>query len=350
MKPTGQDVTCYCSSKGRYFTTLPSFMLAITMQTVKPAKFILYDDNAKDMIDLRESSVYKNIFAMFEVQGIKWEVLFGEGKGQVKNHQKALEACTTEWIWRCDDDAIPEPTCLEKMLDAVTDEKIGAVGGLVLHPTHISDLGSLASAQIEDVDIGLNPQWYKFKGMLNVDHLYSTFIYRKAAGLHGYNKDLSPVGHNEETLFSYEMKRNGWTLLITSEAVTWHLREASGGIRSFNARPELWEQDKQIFRVKLKEWGVKLSKYRFVVLDSGMGDHMVFKKVLQKMKKKFPDEKIVVACCYPEIFKDDNVKLITIGDAKSYFGNIDQFNIYKMMWDKKWTGPMELAFQEMYLK
>jgi hypothetical protein len=347
---SGEQVTCYCSTKGRYFTTLPSFMLAVATQTVKPSKFILFDDNANERIDLREISIYKNIFALMTVQGIKWEVQFGEGKGQVKNHQRALDMATTEWIWRCDDDAIPEYNCLEKMLEAVEDEKTGAVGGLVLHPTHFADLGNLASAEIEDVDLGLNPQWYVFKGKLNVDHLYSTFLYRKVAGVHGYENRLSPVGHNEETMFTYQMKMAGWNLFVTSDAVTWHLREQTGGIRSFHKNPELWEHDKQIFRARLKEWGVTLRKFRFVVLDSGLGDHIVFKKVLQKMKRKFPDDKIVVACCYPDIFKGDNVKLVGIGDAKAYFGNLDPFNIYKFMWDKQWKQPLEDAFVEMYLK
>jgi hypothetical protein len=75
----------------------------------------------------------------------------------------------------------------------------------------------------------------------------------------------------------------------------------------------------------------------------------VFKKVLQTMKKKYPQDKIVVACCYPDLFKDDDVKLISIADAKSYFGNLDPYNIYKWMWDRNWTKSLEEAFRGMYI-
>jgi hypothetical protein len=342
---SGSEVTAYVSTKNRYFTTLPSCLLAIAMQTVKPAKIIIYDDG--DKIDLRQISLYQNIFAMFTRNGIDWEVKFGEGKGQVLNHQKALEDCKSEWIWRLDDDNIAESKALEKMLEVITDDVV-AVGGLVLHPTHFTSLNSLASSAIEDVDLGLNPQWYSFNGVLSVDHLYSTFIFRKSAAKHGYCMKLSPVGHNEETMFTYQMKRAGGTLLVTSGAVTWHLRSNEGGIRSYKD-PSLWEHDKKIFIEQLKEWKVVPNKYRFAVLDSGMGDHYVFKKVLQKMKQIYKNEKIIVACCYQDIFKDDKVKTISIADAKTYFGNIDKFNIYKFMWDRNWNKSLELAFQEMYL-
>jgi glycosyltransferase involved in cell wall biosynthesis len=321
-------VTAYTSTKDRYFTTLPSCLISLATQTVKPNHIWIFDDGEQK--DLRKYPIYENIFAMFDTLGIQWKVIFGERKGQVLNHQKALEQAETEWIWRVDDDNVVENNALEKMLEVVQDD-IGAVGGLVLHPTHNKNNAELASSAIEDVDLGLNIQWWKFKGVKEVDHLYSTFIYRKEAGKHGYCMELSPVGHSEETLFSYQIKRNGWRLLVNPEAVTWHLRENSGGIRSY-ANAQLWEHDKQIFRSKLKEWGIKLNKHKFFVLENGLGDHLAFKKLLPEIRETFKDFKLVIAVCYPEVFENEkDIKLVSIQQAKTYFGKIDQFNIYKFM-------------------
>jgi len=72
---------------------------------------------------------------------------------------------------------------------------VGAVAGLVLDPK--SDIGEnkLASNKIENIFVGLNEQWGRgFTEVKEVDHLYSTFLYRKEAGKHGYEQSLSRVG------------------------------------------------------------------------------------------------------------------------------------------------------------
>jgi hypothetical protein len=339
-------VTAYTSTKDRYFTTLPSCLISLATQTVKPNHIWIFDDGEQK--DLRKYPIYENIFAMFDTLGIEWKVIFGERKGQVLNHQKALDQAETEWLWRVDDDNFVEHNALEKMLEVVKDD-VGAVGGLVLHPTHNKNNAELASSAIEDVNLGLNVQWWKFKGVKEVDHLYSTFIYRKEASQHGYCMELSPVGHTEETLFSYQIKRNGWRLLVNSEAITWHLRENSGGIRSFNNQ-KLWEHDKEIFNSKLKEWGVVLNKHKFVVLKNGLGDHLAFKTLLPELKKQYKNHKLIFAVCYPEVFiNEKDIKLISIAQAETYFGNLDRFNVYKWLWDnpkKKWT--LIDAYRQLY--
>lgn len=340
------EVTAYVSTRNRYYTTLPACLISIATQSRKPKEVFIFDDG--DRLDLRNIPIYKNIFAMFDQNGIKWHVVFGEGKGQVLNHQKALGLATTEWLWRLDDDNVAEKDALEKML-AVAGDDVGAVGGLVLHPTHMSNVSDLASNAIEDVYLGLNIQWYRFEGVKEVDHLYSTFIFRREAGSHGYCKELSPVGHHEETMFTYQMKMRGWKLLVTPEAVTWHLREGTGGIRSYTDH-SLWDGDMKVFAKKLKEWGVRIADYKFIVLDNGIGDHFAFKKALKEIKEKFKECKFVLAVCYPEVFYDDHdLHLISINSAKNYFGNLDSFNIYKWMWDNNWDKSMVDAFRKMYL-
>ncbi len=340
-------VTATISTKDRYFTTLPLAIFAIANQTHKVDRLILFDDGEQK--DLRKESLYTNLFSLLDKKGIKWEVVFGAREGQVANHQKALQLAKTEWIWRLDDDNAPEPDCLEKLLK-VADKKTGAVGGLVPFSTMSTNPMKLASNKIEDIYLGLNKQWFRHEGVNEVDHLYSTFIFRRRAAGQGYCDELSQVGHREETIFTYEMRRAGWKLLINPEATTWHFREASGGIRS-TKDAGLWRHDEKVFSLKLKEWGVKPTPIKLMVLNGGLGDHIAFKMILPEIKEKFKGSRMILACCYADMFKGEGVEIISIGDAMA-MTNIEQFNIYKWMWDRAWDKKGKAivdAYREMYL-
>ncbi len=334
-------ITAYISTKDRYFTSLPLAIMSIAMQTHKPDKFVLYDDGEQK--DLRGDNLYQNMFMILDDKKIKWEVIFGKRQGQVANHQHAVDNCTTEWLWRLDDDDYAEPTCLENLLHHAKN-KVGAVGGLVIHPNYNCDMPSYASNKIKDVFSYPTIQWYKHKGVSEVDHLYSTFIYRKEAAKHGYCRELSRVGHREETLFTYEMTRNGWKCLVEPKAITWHLRSKFGGIRNDNYR--LWEHDDEVFLNKLRSYNIEPKFVKLIVLDNGLGDHLAFKQILPEMKAKYKD--LVLAVCFPEVFKDDGVELISISDAKSR-DNIDKYSIYKWAWDNNWKSSLVDAYRKLYL-
>jgi GT2 family glycosyltransferase len=337
------NVTAVVSTKDRYFTTLPHLLVSIALQTVKPDKLIIYDDGEHK--DLRAEPLYQNLFLMLQQKGIAWEVKFGGRLGQVRNHQASIKDATTDWIWRLDDDNVAEPNCLEQLLKN-TSNGAGAVGGLVLDPKWNQARNSLASNKIEDIFLGLNIQWFKWEGIKEVDHLYSTFIYRRDAAKHGYCLELSRVGHREETIFTYEMKRAGWKLLVDSAAITWHMRADTGGIRA-GSDISMWQYDDNIFRRKLREWDIKLREAKVIVLDSGLGDHLVFKKVLPAIKKKYKD--VILSVCYPQVFKEDtDVTLISIAEAKQMM-DIDSHNIYKWMAERNWGESIEEAYRRMFL-
>ena len=224
-------ITASISTRNRYFTTLPLCLTAIANQTRVPDELIIFDDG--EHLDLRNESVYDNIFNHLTKRGVNWKVEFGSGEGQVKNHQKTLEIASHELIWRIDDDNVPEANVLETLYNEMT-KKTGAIGGLVLDPKNDMRPNKLASSKIDDIFVGLNEQWYPHEKntIKSVDHLYSTFLFRKEAAKHGYEMTLSPKGFREETIFTYEMKRAGWDLLITPHCVTWHYQQPVGGIRS----------------------------------------------------------------------------------------------------------------------
>jgi hypothetical protein len=171
-------------------------------------------------------------------------------------------------------------------------------------------------------------QWDYIHEKKEVDHLHCSFLYR--AGVHDYNLGLSPVGFREETLFTYGLKQKGFKVLVVPDVVTWHLKNPAGGIRE--SQELMYHKDESIFRNHLA--------YRnntIVVLDCGMGDHVVFQKILHSIKNP------VVFSCYPEL-----VPGRSIAEAVHLFGDISYFNVYQKMEQWHWTDSLEKAFKKLY--
>jgi glycosyltransferase involved in cell wall biosynthesis len=246
-------VSVYVSTKNRYYTTLIPCLISIMNQTKKVDELLIFDDS-DDQLDLRNDHTYSCIFRTLDQKGISWKFIFGEKKGQVLNHQKALYECKNEWLWRLDDDEIAEQDALEKMSSIIQDNT-GAVGCLILDPqTNIQSLPpNISDNKIKDILCGQNIQWYKFHDIKEVEHLYSSFIFRKEAMKGCYCDKLSEVGHREESIATHNLYRKGFKLLINPNTIIWHWRNPQGGIRSYQDE-KYWRHDEEIFHQKLKEW------------------------------------------------------------------------------------------------
>jgi GT2 family glycosyltransferase len=318
-------VLCSISTKNRYDTFLPLAIQSVINQTRLPDKLVIFDDNDNPK-DTREDPKYRYLFSLLDKKNIAWEVIFAAKKGQHHNHQIA-NRMRYDWVWRVDDDNSPEQNVLENLCSHVADD-VGAIAGSVLTP----DWGTLsvnATGRIEDIDFEPNIQWGKIYEVKEVDHLHCSFLYR--AGIVDYNLGLSKVAHREETLFTYQLKQKGYKNLVVPNTVTWHAKSSTGGIRSDNSK-EMYEHDEHIFRNTL---GIK--DKTVVVLDCGMGDHIVFKHVLPHIKNP------VVFSCYPNIIPGRS-----IAEAIHLYGNIDAYNIYRKMDEWNWIDSLENAFRKLY--
>jgi len=337
-------VTCYVSTKDRY-PLLSQTLLSVALQSVKPNGLIIFDDSdepprSADAL-VQRYPVYASVFQLFQEYGIPWQVVYGQKKGQHFNHQTAQEIAKTPWLWRIDDDEVAEPDCLAKLLGRVG-IGVGAVGGLVLSPSPLPCPPDAANL-ITNLDLP-NVQWFKQPSkLLEVDHLHSTFLYRR--GVADYELSLSPAAHREETLFSYSIKRKGFKVLVDTSAVTWHFRAPTGGIRSHHD-PGFWNHDENVFCQRLLDWGVVTPRpEKIIVLDCGRGDHLIVKKLLPRIKEKYPD--VILATCFPEIFNGE-VPQISIGEARRNLGNLENHGIYKWCIDHGWKGNLVEAFEKMY--
>jgi SAM-dependent methyltransferase len=321
-----EKILCCLPTKGRYFTTLPMVIEAIANQTQKPDKLIIFDDNDEPK-DVRNEYIYQHLFWILDSKKIEWEWLFAGKKGQHHIHQMA-NTMGFDWVWRCDDDAIPESNVLET-LASYRHDSIGAIGGSVINPPNLPTFYE-STGLIQNIDSEHNIQWGMIREPKQVEHLYSTFLYR--AGIHDYNLGLSRVAHREETLYTNGIYQKGYKLLVVPNAITWHLKNPQGGIRS-ESKKEMYEHDEQIFRNI-----VGLSDKTIVVLNCGLGDHIVFNSILNDIKNP------IVFGCYPDV-----IPCRSIAEAEHLFGDIDQWNIYKKMCEWNWTGPLQDAFRKLYL-
>lgn len=332
-------VTIGIPTKNRY-DKLVMTLQALAFQMHQEMHIIIIDDS-DNPTDLRTIPVYQNVFELFNAHGITFELEYGQKRGQHLSHQRIQEKATTDWIWRIDDDEIPEPDVLHALLfNALTWPNVGAVGGLVLHPNP-ADLPTTCVSSITDPN--QNVQWFRHpvEHTFEVDHLHSTFLYRR--GVVKYNPFLSPAAHREETLFTYDLKRQGLRILVDTSVKTWHFRDGQGGIRS-HMNPQFWEDDEKLFISKLAEWGVTGDTTKYIVLDAGRGDHILVKSLLPRLKEKYP--KIVAATCYRDIFNGD-IEQISIAEARMRLGNLDRFNVYRWCQEHNWTGELAGAYEKM---
>jgi cellulose synthase/poly-beta-1,6-N-acetylglucosamine synthase-like glycosyltransferase len=319
-------VLCSVATRGRYLTTLPLVLNAVINQTRPVDKLVVFDDNDEPK-DMRKEMIYSYFFQMLNAKGIEWEWLFAEKKGQHHIHQRA-NLMGYDLVWRCDDDAIPEPNVLENLIKHF-DRRVGAVGGSVLTPPYMPDTSS-STGRIDDIDNEPNIQWGVIDASRNVDHLHCTFLYR--AGIADYNLGLSRVAHREETLFTYSLAQKGWQIKVVPNAVTWHMKNPEGGIRS-ETKAELYEHDERIFR--------NILEYRdktIVVLNCGLGDHVVFSHVLPAI----PNAEVFT--CYPEVVPGKS-----IAEAEHLFGDLSPYNVYQKMDQWRWKDSLEKAYRKLYL-
>lgn len=319
------NILCSISTRGRYHTTLPMALMSVANQTMLPDKLVVFDDN-DEPIDVREIQHYEYIFQILDLKGIQWEWLFAQKKGQHYNHEMANNM-GYKWVWRLDDDTVAEANTLETLFSHTNDE-VGAVGGSVLTPPIM--YGIQATGKIENIDNEPNMQWGVISEKKEVDHLHCSFLYR--AGIANYCLSLSKVAHREETIFTYDLVRKGFKNYIVPNAITWHLKNKEGGIR--DGQMEMFAHDEHIFRSRME-----FADKTIVVLDCGMGDHIVFKHVLPDIKNP------VVFTCFPDI-----VPGRSIAEAYQMLGDLGQYNIYGAMDRWQWKGSLEDAFRKMYVK
>jgi GT2 family glycosyltransferase len=325
-------VLCSIPTRERY-DVLMLCLQAVACQQTPPDKVIIYDDTpAETRQDIRTDPIGRYVLPLLNRFGIEWEVVFTPGKGQHIAHQMANDS-GYDFVWRLDDDTIPEPDVLRRLLAYMT-EGVGAVGGAVYEMGAVSVGHATTMAQFFT---DCTTQWAPDHGTYEVEFIYSSFLYR--AGIVDYKHNMSPAAFHEETIFTHRLFRAGYRLIVDTSIKTHHYKAPRGGTRYTDLKwAYAWDQA-EFMRVLEQEWGIKL-----IELNVGLGDNYAFCQIVPDLLAKY--QQVVVATCYPEVFADSGVTAVHIGRGASVVGSD---NIYDFMSERGWKRTMVEAMREAYL-
>jgi hypothetical protein len=213
-------------------------------------------------------------------------------------------------------------------------------------PNQIIPCSEFINGKLEQIDYP-NIQWFEGQGVVEVEHLHSSFLYRMdCTDIYPYQ--FTNACFREDTVFSYEIFRKGFKTIVDKRAVTWHYK-SQGGCR---ANPkEAYEADEAKFNLYLEKVGVKrAARPEILVISHALGDTIAFKNMIEDIKTYY-SKPLKIATAFPNIFDGiKDIKLIPMGEAQILLGpeEINKQSIYNWMAQRNWKGGLSKAFKEMY--
>jgi len=257
-------ITVSITTKNRYYNTLSMSLLSVINQSLPPYEIILVDDN--EVKDFYNIDMYKNFIKLMKLKNIKFSYYHGLNKGQVYAQQIALEHCKTDWLFKMDDDNILDFNVLEILSNTVND-KTGAVSGLIigcdLDNNRPPDEDGPIYNKLEYIFSNFNIQMCRNQNddIKKCEHLYSNYLFNTKI-VESYPLEFSPSGHREDTVFTYEIFKKGYDLLVNPKSITYHLNNKSGGNNTHNF--EKIVKNEELFIKRLEEWGIIPEKLKII--------------------------------------------------------------------------------------
>lgn len=250
-------ITVILATCDRYLSTLPLCLLSIINQTRIPDKVIIIDDNKEKKF--YDFEILKQILVLFKLKGIEFDYLHGEGKGLVPALEIGLKQVTEGWVLKTDDDNVLNPDVLEIFENNINDD-IGAMSGIIIDKECLQR----EDYQIEDSynkieniysDFNIQMIGNQTDDIKYVEHLYSNYFFKIDIS-EPHPSNLYPSSHREETIFTYEIFRKGYKLIVIPQVKIYHLnKNKQDGNRKYAVY-----KNEMIFIEKLKEWGITPNK------------------------------------------------------------------------------------------
>ncbi|MFA5733070.1 MAG: glycosyltransferase [Acidithiobacillus sp.] len=235
---------------------------SLLFQTHKNWNLTIIDDSTSGKI-LTDYEYIKYLLFLLQQFGHEWRVIYGRKKGPHYSHCIASNVINCELLLRLDDDLFLMPDVIENLVNSIKiNENTGAVGFVILQLENIFAKlpENWQNEQFFDGKVandgtttaGLQTYVHNDGNLKYVEHLYSSFLYRKSAIINsgGFPENLSIVGHREETIATYRMFKNGYKIAVDPNAIGYHFKYNTGGIRETQGKineQNLWEHDEQIY-------------------------------------------------------------------------------------------------------
>lgn len=246
-------ITVILATCDRYETTLPLCLLSIINQTRKPNKLILIDDNkVKKFYDYE---IFRHILSLLKLNLIEFEYVCGDGKGLVPALKIGFNRIENGWVLKTDDDNVLSENAIELFEKNIT-EDVGAMSGIIIDKESINRSDEYLTKpfnKIENIYCEFNIQMVgnQSDDIKFVEHLYSNYFFRLDLA-EPHPENLYPSSHREETIFTHEIFRKGYKLLVIPQVKIFHLNiNKEDGNRKYSVY-----KNEIIFLDRLKEWGV----------------------------------------------------------------------------------------------
>lgn len=247
-------------------TELSILLNSLRNQTFKDWDLIIVDEGSQSINNFKYVTDILNRIKL-DKHAIKYV------KNDVKkgiSHARNLCIKNDEWndvFIRIDDDSIPNLDYIERLVSVYLNNKNCAVGGLVPpfnSPEFYRDCTGMKvfnkikffEDHVEITDDG-GYVWLPEK-VIPSDHLRSSFLFPREAGLHTENIGGN-IGWREETVFTMNMKWNGIKLLTDTGAICFHSHGRSGGAR---LPPQEYEDVRRRNEEWFQKWAMRNYKKR----------------------------------------------------------------------------------------
>ena len=170
-----------------------------------------------------------------------------------------------DYVARIDDDVIPEPDYLEKLVEVIElgYDIASGVTPLAFTPSPIRKTEWFDSPIINRKDINEKGEityygddcgvLYDKEVIIEAHEFRSSCLMKlEVAKKIRYPTNLSPVGFREEFFFSFKAMKEGYKIGVNTSAIIWHLQTSSGGCRHPNYA-ELVKSDNEYFYKWVRE-------------------------------------------------------------------------------------------------
>jgi glycosyltransferase involved in cell wall biosynthesis len=257
------NITVLLATCDRYETTLPLCLMSILNQSHLPQRVVLVDDSkVKKFYDFQ---TLRNILTLFKLKNIKFDYYHGSSKGATHALQIGLEHIDDGWVFKTDDDNVIEYNTLEIFFNNINDS-VGAMSGIIIdHNIHEIFLKSPDKIpleengyynKIENIYSEFNIQMVhnQSEEIKKVEHIYSNYFFKRDLA-DNYPLELTPSSHREETIFTYNIFRKGFDLLIIPQVKIYHLYyDHNSGNRQWGKTHT--RKNELFFIKKLEEWNI----------------------------------------------------------------------------------------------
>jgi len=267
-------VTILLATCNRYETTLPLCLMSIFSQTYSPDRVVLVDDSKEKKF--YDYQILKNILILFKEKNIDFDYFYGPCKGAVPALQIGLDNIEDGWVFKTDDDNILSPDVLE-IFNKNIKSNIGAMSGIIMdkylytfyenNPDKRPIEEDGYYSKIENIYSEFNIQMVHEQSddIKKVEHIYSNYFFNRELA-DDYPPELSPSSQREETIFTYNIFRKGYDMIIIPQVKIYHLYfDHKSGNRQWSKLD--MKKNELFFVEKLKEWNI--IPYKMNMVDDG---------------------------------------------------------------------------------